>query len=146
MPFPKPASAQVIRYAYLWRRDALRGAEEGSKDRPCAVILTVQDESGDEVVTVLPITHTPPYNPADALEIPTETKRRLGLDDARSWIVLTEANRFHWPGPDIRMARQGDMASVVYGYLPARFFETVRLAFLAKLRAVHGAAIVQRTE
>jgi len=45
-------------------------------------------------VTVLPISHTPPANPALAVEIPHETKRRLGLDDERSWIVLTEANRF----------------------------------------------------
>jgi len=37
-----------------------------------------------------------------AVEISHETKRRLGLDDDRSWIVLTEANRFAWPGPDLR--------------------------------------------
>ena len=33
------------------------------------------------------------------MEIPLATKARLGLDDARSWIVLNEANRFIWPGP-----------------------------------------------
>jgi hypothetical protein len=64
------------------------------KDRPRAIILSAVSEDGEEVVTVLPVTHTPPSNDADALEIPAATKRRLGLDDERSWIVVTEANEF----------------------------------------------------
>ncbi len=43
------------------------------------------------MVRVLPITHTPPANPADAIEIPAAVKNRLRLDHERSWIVLTEA-------------------------------------------------------
>jgi hypothetical protein len=43
---------------------------------------------------VLPITHNPPANPADAIEIPTETQKRLGLDFDRSWIAITQANEF----------------------------------------------------
>lgn len=108
--------------------------------------MVVQDEDGEDVVTVLPVTHTPPIDPADAIEIPAVTKRRLGLDDDRSWIVLTEANRFHWPGPDLRMARPGDTASLLYGSLPGAFFERVRLAFLAKIRIERAAAVVMRTE
>ncbi|MFC4594309.1 MULTISPECIES: hypothetical protein [Sphingobium] len=46
------------------------------------------------MVTVLPVTHTPPTDERLAVEIPTRTKARLGLDDARSWIILSEANRF----------------------------------------------------
>jgi hypothetical protein len=80
----------------------MRGQEEGVKDRPCAVILVTADDAGDQVVTVLPVTHTPPHNLAFAVEIPQATKSRLGLDDERSWIVLTEANRFIWPGPNLR--------------------------------------------
>ena len=76
-------------------------------------------------MTVLPITHTPPSNPALAVEIPHPTKRRLGLDDDRSWIVLTEANRFVWPGPDLRLAIPGDLASVAYGLLPRTLFKVV---------------------
>jgi hypothetical protein len=95
LTFPKPAPAQVIRYSYLWHQDAIRGAEEGSKDRPCAIIMMVQDENGEDVVTVLPITHTPPNNPADALEIPHLTKQRLGLDNDRSWVVITESNQIY---------------------------------------------------
>lgn len=70
-----------------------------------------------------------------------ETKRRLGLDDRRSWVVVTEANRFLWPGPDLRRADPNQSASVVVGELPYRFFAHVRDAFLA-----NATAIVARTE
>jgi hypothetical protein len=137
----------VIRYSYLWRSEYLRGQEEGLKDRPCAVVLLLQNQDGDDVVTVLPITHTPPSgSEADlAIEIPPVTKRRLGLDDDRSWVVLTEANRFVWPGPDLRMTRNGDQSSVLCGLLPEQLFERVRTTFLAALKASR-AKLVPRTE
>ena len=94
MAFPEPVAGVVIRYAYPWRREHDHGLEEGAKDRPCAVLLAVIDASGEQKVVVLPITHAAPSDPAQAIEIPTATKRRLGLDDERSWIVITEANRF----------------------------------------------------
>ena len=31
----------MVRYAYLWTHEAEAGAEEGRKDRPCAVVLAV---------------------------------------------------------------------------------------------------------
>jgi hypothetical protein len=34
----------------------------------------------------------------EAVEIPAVVKRHLGLDEARSWIVVSEINRFIWPG------------------------------------------------
>ena len=145
MAFPAPTPGLVIRYSYLWASEHVRGQEEGVKDRPCAVVLATTDEEGDQLVTVLPITHTPPSNPQLAVEIPTLTKRRLGLDDARSWIVLTEANRFIWPGPDLHPSARGDAESVAYGPLPYRLFEEVRLKFLAALRN-RTARAVQRTE
>lgn len=145
--FPKPIPGQIIRYAYLWKAESERGQEEGVKDRPCAVILAVMDEEGRDVVTVLPITHTPP--PASdvdlAIEIPNPTKRRLGLDEARSWVVLTDANRFTWPGPDLRPVRRGDAASVLHGELPGNLLMKIRDGFLAAFEK-HHATIVTRTE
>jgi hypothetical protein len=132
--FPIPVPGLVIRYSYLWRDDHRKGHEEGVKDRPCTVILVVQDGEGDQIVTVLPVTHAPPGNPALALEIPAGTKQRLGLDDMRSWIVLTEANRFVWPGPDLRPAIRGDLESMAYGLLPGNFYEQLRARFLAVLK------------
>ena len=65
-----------------------------SKTGLCAVILVSVDDEGDRVVTVLPISRSAPADPDLAVELPAATKRRLGLDDERSWVVLTEANRF----------------------------------------------------
>ena len=117
------------------------------KDRPCAIVLLLQDEEEADVVTVLPITHTPPsrLDAELAIEIPPATKRRLGLDEERSWIVLSEANRFVWPGPDLRMARNGDASSTLCGMLPENLFETVRTRFLAALKS-RRAKLVPRTE
>lgn len=131
MTFPEPKPGQVIRYSYLWKREYDKHQEEGVKDRPSAVIMVTKNDEDEKLVTVLPITHTPPPDSNLAIEIPQQTKQRLGLDDERSWIVLSEANRFAWPGPDLRIARTGEPSSVVYGYLPANFLETVKSRFIA---------------
>ncbi len=145
MPFPRPVPGLVIRYSYLWADEHRRGREEGSKDRPCAIILVTRDEDGRQIVTVLPVTHMPPPGLALAVELPQATKRRLGLDDERSWVLLSEANRFVWPGPDLRALRRGDPTSVAYGQLPYALFEAIRVKFLAAIRA-HRSGIVPRSE
>jgi hypothetical protein len=143
LPFPRPIPGLVIRYAYLWRSDYLRGQEEGVKDRPCAVVLMTETEDGDLLVTVLPVTHTPPGDPDLAVEIPHAVKRRLGLDDDRSWVVLSEANRFTWPGPDVRMATRGDPASIVYGELPGTLLLRIRDKFVAAITSGKAAAVLR---
>ena len=129
----------------MWSAEHERGQEEGVKDRPCAIVLVTTDEAGERVVTVLPVTHTPPSDPALAVEIPLATKRRLGLDNALSWVILSEVNRFRWPGPDLRPAARGDAPSVAYGQLPYRLFEEIRLKFIATVRAAR-LGIVPRSE
>jgi hypothetical protein len=133
--FPEPVPGLVISYSYLWAEQHNRGQEEGVKDRPCAVVLVTQDEDGERFVTVLPISHTPQADRALAVEIPVAVKQRLKLDDERSWIVLSEANRFIWPGPDLRPVTPGDAASVAYGLLPFALFEEVRTKLIAAIRA-----------
>ncbi len=64
-----------------------------------------------------------------------ETKTRLGLDSERSWIVASEWNEFTWPGPDLRMARDGGEGSAVYGYLPAKLFAKVQAAFAERVKS-----------
>ncbi|OWK40983.1 hypothetical protein [Fimbriiglobus ruber] len=146
MAFPEPAPGLVVRYSYLWWREHERGREEGVKDRPCAVILAVADDQGRRVVTVLPITHTPPSGDAPAVEIPHATKQRLGLDVERSWVMLTEANRFVWPGPDLRMAEPGGgPESAAYGLLPRALFKDITGRFGDAIEA-RLARVVGRTE
>jgi hypothetical protein len=96
--------------------------------------MAITDEDGEWEVLVLPITHSPPANPTDAIDIPTETKKRLGLDFDRSWIAITEANEFLWPGPDLRPVPGGDASTIAYGPLPPRFFAQVRDKFLERDR------------
>jgi hypothetical protein len=110
----------------LWESEARQGREEGVKDRPCAIILVILREGEYPIVRVLPVTHKPPSDPADALEIPAPTKQRLKLDSERSWIVVTEANDFIWPGPDLRPAVVGELNSVAYGFLPPKFMQALR--------------------
>jgi hypothetical protein len=145
VPFPDPVPGLVVRYSYLWANEHARGQEEGVKDRPCAVILVTEDDAGERVVTVLPITHSAPADPELAVEIPAVVKRRLRLDDDRSWVVLTEANRFIWPGPDLRPAAPGDPMSVAYGPLPYALFEQIRLKFIAALKE-RSVRAVRRTQ
>lgn len=145
MAFPQPVPGLVIRYSYLWLADHLKGQEEGVKDRPCAVILVTEDDDGEKSVTVLPVTHSPPRDVSLAMEIPRDTKKRLGLDDARSWVLLSEANQFTWPGPDLRPATPGDVESVTYGLLPHAFYLQLRARFVATLKAGRRGAVA-RTE
>ncbi len=123
----------IFRYSYLWHWQHLEGREEGDKDRPCLVLAIVTTgEDGSPIVRVLPVTHTAPANPDDAVEIPLRVKSRLGLDDDRSWILLTESNRFVWPGPDIRPT---DTENGYYGAIPPGLFETVKRRFVELARA-----------
>jgi hypothetical protein len=104
------------------------------KDRPCASILATKVENDETQVTVLPITHAPPREKSHAVRLPEGTCRRLGLDNEAKWIVLTEANRFMWPGPDLRFGAGGDPRRVDYGFLPRRFFAHVRDRFIELAR------------
>jgi hypothetical protein len=142
--FPTPVPGLVIRYSYLWASEHARGQEEGVKDRPCAIVLRSVGEAGETMVTVLPVTHSEPADTRLAVEIPHATKRRLGLDDARSWVVLTEANRFVWPGPDLRPMTRGDSGSVALGLLPYALFEDIRQKFIQVLKT-RTARTVPRT-
>ena len=126
MALPAAQPGLVIAYAYLWAREHRQGAEEGLKDRPCAIVAARQLIEGREVVTVVPITHSPPIDPADAIGLPVAVKRHLGMDDIPSWIIVTETNDFLWPGPDLRHVPRKRPASYVYGMLPPKLFNQLR--------------------
>ncbi|MDP4025489.1 hypothetical protein Q8W71_22915 [Methylobacterium sp. NEAU 140] len=135
MRLPEPEPGLVVRYAYLWLREHRAGREEGVKDRPCAIVLSLGTEAGQRRVLVVPVTHAPPADPEAALELPPAIKRHLGLDAERSWVVLSECNDFAWPGPDLRRIEGRGDASVAYGFLPPRFFAALRHRFVALARA-----------
>lgn len=85
-------TATVIRYPYLWARQARKGETEGRKDRPVAVGVRLARRDGD-LVLFFPITTQRPEQARFAAEIPAIEKRRAGLDaDRRLWIILDEFN------------------------------------------------------
>ncbi len=123
------------------------GREEGVKGRPCAIVTAVQEDTDGQRVYVLPITHALPQPPDEGIELPLPTKVRLGLDGERSWVIVSEANRFSWPGPrpDLRpMAGLGPQ-SVAYGLLRPGMFRVVRDRFVARA-LVSSAKLVSRTK
>jgi len=73
------------------------------------IVLAVEREDDTTIVTVLPITHTPPADPASAVEIPVAVKRHLRFDDNRSWIIVAEGNEFDWPGYDMRKLHRSEL-------------------------------------
>ena len=135
MPLPSPVPGLVICYSYLWHHEHGAGAEEGSKDRPCAIIVAKQDEAGDTTAYVCPITHTPPSNPTDGLEIPSAVKRHLRLDESPSWIMTNELNKFVWPGHDLRPIDRENKDTFSWGFLPVELFESVKRSIIAHQRS-----------
>jgi hypothetical protein len=107
--------------------------------------MMATNEAGRKIVTVLPVTHSPPADVAHAVEIPQETKERVGLNAERSWVVINEANQFAWPGPDLRSAPGRDASSSAYGLLPRGFYRKIRDRFAAAIVA-QSAHVVARTE
>jgi len=85
-------TAAVVRYPYLWSREAEKGETEGRKERPVTVGVRIARPDGD-LVLVFPITTKQPGAGRFAIEIPAIEKRRAGLDvDLRLWIFLEEFN------------------------------------------------------
>ena len=124
MVLPQAKVGLVIAYAYLWRHESEAGIIEGRKDRPCAVILVIHQDDGEEMVTVAPITHTKPRQPECAMEIPPRVKRHLNLDGERSWIMLDDFNEFIWPGYDLRPLPH-DPKRYDFGFLPPSFYREI---------------------
>lgn len=133
---PPPSPGEVIRYAYLWADESERGAEEARKDRPSLVLtLSVSKTNGVSHVLVLAVTHRPPHDVGDAVVMPAAVKRALGLDDEPSWIVVSEANSFVWPGPDLRPVPARKPRTHVYGRIPRKLLVEVARAYLARAKA-----------
>ena len=144
MALPAPHPGLVICYSYLWHAEYQDGQDEGVKDRPCAIVLTTSDEEGELIVTVVPLTRTAPADPEDAVEIPRATKKRLGLDNEPSWAVVSEVNRFVWPGPDLRPIPKQSPGRFDYGVLPPGLFKQITER-LRQRAAQQPAAAVSRS-
>ena len=94
MSFEELRTGAVIRFPYLWAREAAHGETEGRKFRPVAVGVRVPKPKSEDVLLLFPITSQEPARERFAAEIPDMEKRRAGLDGTvRLWIVLDEYNQ-----------------------------------------------------
>jgi hypothetical protein len=114
---PAPEPGLVIRYDYLWTQDAAACRTLG-KDRPACIIVVVDKPGKPLFAALLPITHTPPSSPDEALEIPPNTRIRLGLDHQPCWVKISEYNIELWPPPGLSVVPGTD--NFTYGFLPPR--------------------------
>lgn len=73
---------------------------------------------------------SPPRDPAEAVELPPAAERRLGPDDGRPRVVLTEADRFDRPSFGPRPAARRDASRFALGEPPASLFRRVRDGWL----------------
>jgi hypothetical protein len=66
-------------YPYLLQDEHRRGEEDGCKNRTGAIFTSRQVVDDVLIVSVIPITHTPPHNPADAIPIPPASNATSAL-------------------------------------------------------------------
>ncbi len=128
MPLPEPRPGLVIRYDYLWSREAVAGHDQG-KERPACLVAATESAASPRFVVILPITHTQPDKDAAGVEIPPKVRKVLGLDDAPSWVIVSEHNVDEWPnGGLVPLPGRPDVFS--YGFIPPGLFAQVKARFL----------------
>ena len=128
MALPDPRPGLVIRYDYLWRREQTAGRDLG-KERPSCLVAASDAAASPRFVVLLPITHSPPDAETVGIEIPAEVRQRIGLDDAPSWIVISEHNVDEWPNGGLAPL-PGRPNVFSYGFIPPSLFSKVKAAFL----------------
>jgi hypothetical protein len=75
--------------------------------------------------------HAPRTNPAVGRDRDSASrKKHLGLDERRSWVIVTDLNVFHWPGIDIWRVPGSPAGTYDYGLLPSKLFEQIKARIL----------------
>jgi hypothetical protein len=67
------------------------GRDQG-KERPACLVAAVASSIAPRFVVILPITHTPPDKGTVGVEIPAKVRQAIGLDDAPSWVIVSDHN------------------------------------------------------
>lgn len=90
-----PARGHILRYVYLFKEEQAHGRDEGVKERFVAVVGFEGTRYRVAAIT------TKGERSESTLALPPEVSRAAGLI-SNSSIVVSEFNRFTWPGFDIR--------------------------------------------
>lgn len=137
MSFPEPKPGLVVRYDYLWAHEAERGQ---GKDRPTCLVAASDSATHPRYVVLLPITHTPPSGDTIGIEIPAKVKQAIGLDDAPSWVIVSEHNIDEWPNGGLSPV-PGKAGVFAYGFIPPGLFARVKAEFLELARRKKSGAV-----
>lgn len=130
----------VIRYRFLWRKEAAAGLE-AVVARPCLVVDAKPAGDRQEVL-VVPFTHEPQHD-SRWLTVPEAIRREAGLEAAASYVVVSEANRFLYPSWDVMPVKDRAYDKVVRGRLAHGFAAGVKRGFDAAV-AEKKLALVDR--
>lgn len=133
MPLPDPEPGLVIRYDYLWSREAFSGRDTG-KDRPACIVVAAEPSAEPRFVILVAITHSAPVGNTAAVEIPDAVCRQLKLDHARNWVIVSEYNVDDWPSAGIREL-PGKPGQFAYGSMPPRFFVAIKRALIGGIES-----------
>ncbi len=139
MTLPEPKPGLVVRYDYLWTHEAAAGREQG-KDRPACLVAATDSAARPRYVVLLPITHLAPTGATVGIEIPARVKRAIGLDDAPSWVIVSEHNVDEWPNGGLSPV-PGQDEIFAYGFLPPGLFAQIKAAFLELARMKKTGAV-----
>ena len=116
MTSPDPQPGLVIRYDYLWTREAAAGRQQG-KDRPACLVAATDSTVKPRFVVILPIAHTAPSGGTVGIELPAKVRAAIGLDDEPSWVIVSDHNVDEWPNAGLApIPGRPDMLS--YGFVP----------------------------
>ena len=139
MALPEPKPGLVIRYDYLWSREAARGRDQG-KDRPACLVAASDSATVPRFVVILPITHTAPAGDTVGIEIPPRVRQALALDDAPSWVIVSEHNVDEWPNAGLAPV-PGRPGIFSYGFVPPGLFAEIKARFLEVSEQGRGAGV-----
>ena len=129
MALPEPKPGLVIRYDYLWSREAAVGRDQG-KDRPACLVAASDSTTLPRFVVILPITRTAPAEDTVGIEIPPRVRQAIGLDDAPSWVIVSEHNVDEWPNAGLAPI-PGRPEVFSYGFIPPGLFAEIKAKFVA---------------
>jgi hypothetical protein len=132
MALPEPRPGLVIRYDYLWTHEAAAGHDQG-KDRPACIVAATDSLLRPRRVVLLPITHAPPTGEPVGVVIPAKVKPAIGLDDAPSWVIVSEHNVYEWPNAGLSPV-PGKPGVFAYGFIPPALFKQIKAKFLELAR------------
>jgi hypothetical protein len=136
---PEPKPGLVIRYDYLWTHEAAAGRDQG-RDRPTCIVAATDSLVRRRHVVLLPITHTPPTGDTVGIEIPAKVKQAICLDDAPSWVIVSEHNVDEWPNAGLSPV-PGKPGVFAYGFIPPGLFKRIKARFLDLARQKKTEAI-----